>query len=247
MNTVRDLINEAYDSAKILGSGFNMTQRELTNGITKLNLILDELYLDKIETSSSVITSQANARTLTIGTGDNSNGDLPDIIFPTVPEDFLSVMLLRGTSRYKILPIDAATYAERSVDINSNVPSFYYFNPFDAETEFATISFIGIPGGTLEFTHNSVYQNVNANTRLDHLSRAVRPYLVYELAYRLAVVNDIEDALTIKQQSNVAYKKMLRSVTAPPTNDLNTGGIIGGGTNSKAQWKQSMIQVDRGY
>lgn len=246
MNTMRDIAERAYKKAKVLGIGNKMTTDELGDAMDEANTILDELYLDNLSIAKVIKTVTISGRNITIGTGENTAGDEPDITVTAIPERIEQINIIRGSSRYSCIPISDKDYFGRGTDDYSDIPNSFWFNPFDADTEFATINFIGSPNGSAEIVFNSVFNNLNSNSSLVDMPRAMRPYLLHELAWRLGDENEIQTLQNLKLMSNKAYKKMVNSTNQEATNDLDKTGVIGG-RSGVADINEISRQVNGGY
>lgn len=249
MKTIRDLVEYAYSYSRVIGRGLSMTSDELKFAINVLNNIFDTLYLDNIASSKVIKSAVINGRVVTVGTAANTLSEDPDILVSSVPERIEQITLIQGQSRYSMFPIAASTYFNRALDESTQIPSNYWYNSYDKDTEFATINFLGLPSGTIELMYNLSLDDEDANASLVDIPRAMLPYIKSELSYRLACkAGFAASSLYIKDEANVDYNKLLESCAQEATNDLDKSATFGQSSGKYGiSNAQRMNQINVGY
>ena len=197
-----DLVKDAYRKAGVSGVGQPMTADQLDEGISELNLILDHLYaMNSVQTTVSTRVNLAGAPSYTIGVAPvDPLATQPDIVVPVLPLTINQIALLGQGVRTIVIPIDADTYYSRELDtLNQPLPMAYYY---ERSNPFGVINFYeGAPSGDIEIVYKAALVDVTSNTDYDTFPRALKPYLVTELAYKIAESNGFESQ-SLKMQSN---------------------------------------------
>lgn len=200
--TIRNLVSDAYRESGIVGIGMTMTAEQQSEGVSKLNFILDSVYAQNAPLTTIVFpVTFTGLDAYTIGAVPPTSGEIqPDIAVDVVPIDISQITITVGNSRLTTYPITADSYINRSLDtITNNAPrSFWY----ERTQPLSNIKFLyGNPSGPGEIIYKAALVDVNPNTNFSAFPRSLRPFLVYELAAKLANSNGF-DATPLQIQSN---------------------------------------------
>jgi len=208
--TIRNLITDAYAESGVVGIGMTVQAHQLAEGLTSLNLILDEVYAGN-DAQATVAASVAfdGRSNYTVGPQPANpllEPDLvPDIELPVMPSAIDEIVVTIGGVRIITKRIDPVVYHRRSLDsISNNAPSVF---AFERTNPLGTIRFYeGTPTGPGEIIYKPSMVDVTANTDYKYHPRELRPYLVYALAAKLANLNAF-DANDIQIRANNAWNR----------------------------------------
>lgn len=204
---IRNLIADAFKESGVLGIGQTMQAYQTQDGLDSLNLILDEIYAtdEGVPTIAKPVTFD--------GSNSYTVGPLPDVVGDPTPDIEVDSLISRidrliitlGGVRNTVLPIDPISYSARPLEnVETPLPSYFYF---ERTSPLSTIRFYeGGPSGAGEIIYTPSIMDVTANTDTKHHPKALRPYLVYELATRVARQNGFETQ-SLQQASSSAWRK----------------------------------------
>lgn len=203
MYTFRNLINDAYAKSGVVGIGMTVSSQQLSEGLSTVNEILDELYAtNEYGATTSHPVTFTGASSYTMGP---AGEETPDIDLGVVPSNIDKVIITVGGVRIPLGYITPLDFFSRSLDeISSDVP-----DAFTVERTFplATLRFFeGKPTGPGELIFSPSLVDVTASTDFKHFPREIKPYLVYEAAARIAELNAFE-ANTLRQRAINALSK----------------------------------------
>lgn len=201
MYTMRNLVDDAYHESGVVGNGMTMQADQLGDGIRSLNFILDNIHALNMQTyTASVTVNFTGLKSYTLGTAPVLITDpTPDIIVPTSPNMIDGVYVFTGGVRYTIPPVDPETYFSATNILTQPYPSGYYYQCSDP---IGTLYFVdGQPSGQGTITYKHSLSEVTPNTDYAQFPRELRPYLVYELAAKVALSNTFDNT-SLKMQAN---------------------------------------------
>ena len=131
--TIRNLITDAYTESGVVGIGMTMSSQQLAEGLSSLNLILDEVYAgnDAQTTIAQTVTLNGQSN-YTVGPApadpELTPELVPDIELPLMPNDINEIIITVGGSRIPTEKVDPYTYVNRSLNsINNQAPNAYFF------------------------------------------------------------------------------------------------------------------------
>jgi len=194
MLLVRNLIQQAYTDAGIVGQGMTLTSEQMSTGLDSLNSILDDIYASQVEMPAVAFrVTLPSTSTVTIGPApaDPLTEPVPDIEVSVSPFDIKSISLNIEGTRIICPRATSAEYFSRDLDsITSEYPRAFYY---ELTSPLATIRFLdGTPTGTAELLITPSMVDVGLNVDLDYHPRALRPFLKWELAAVVAEQNTFE-------------------------------------------------------
>jgi len=206
-----DLVNDAYRRSGVTGNGMPMTANQLDEGIAELNTILDHIYtLNAVNTTIAYNVTFDGSSDYTIGVAPADPLETqPDIALPIMPMTIDQIVLKSSGTREIVYPIDPITYTSRTLDsLTTSSPCLFYF---ERTFPFGTIRFYeGTPSGQGELVFKAALVDVTSNTDYVNFPRELKPYLIYELAYKLADSNGFETQ-SLKVQSNNYFNAYMAS------------------------------------
>lgn len=209
--TIRDLVNDAYRESGVVGIGMTMTADQLEDGVSSLNLILDDIFArNAIHTTITYPVTFNGQYDYTIGqTPIDPLATPPDIIVPNNPVMIDQIIVYANGVRCPVLPMDPISYSNKSLDyISNSIPKLFWF---ERTYPYGKIRFFeGTPSGRGELVYKAALVDVTANTDYSTFPRALKPFLVYQLAYKIAGNNAFDDQ-SLKMQANNAWNSYVLS------------------------------------
>lgn len=230
MYTARNLVNNAYKDAGVVGVGMTMSSDELNDGISWLNTILDMMQQDQLFSSTTVADHVTFDGRMNYTVGPmpdltlNPTAQVPDFILPIMPSTLVGCVFINGNNaRLQSKPCDAGVYFSRPVEIVQNpFPSEFYY---ERGYPLGTIRFrMGTPNCPGEILYSPSFTNVDANTVLDGFPNGLLPYMRWRLAADIAKFNLLDDtammsrantALTMYQRANYKGQHYTADMSAP--------------------------------
>jgi len=236
MNTVSDLVRQAYTDSNIIGTGMQMTADDLQNGVVLLNRLLAQQHAKGAFHATTVampITFTGTA-SFTIGPPpDLINYPLavtPDILVNVVPGSIQQIIFYSNNARLSSIPMSPGSYFSRGVDnVTNPYPSEFYY---ERTAPFATVHFMyGTPSGNGELIYEPSYINVASTTDLDQWNPDLVAYLSWQVASDLAGANRWDNAwLQTKANSALRmFKDTNRKVQSYIADGSATGRRPSGG------------------
>lgn len=203
--TFYDIAREANRKAGLAVNNGTISASQLSNAIEEINLILDTIYARGYgDTTISVPVTFTGASNYTVGPqpADPLTEPVPDIELPIMPYSISQIIVDANGARQVTVPIDPLTYTSRSTDVDSDIPSCFYF---ERTNPLGTIRFYeGAPSGEGEIVYSPLMVDVTANTDYKYFPRELRPYLIYQTAVNLA--ENLEfDTSVLETRANNAW------------------------------------------
>lgn len=212
MYSIRNLIADAYRESGVVGPGMTVQAHEESSALSTLNLVLDEIYAGNDSVPSQALDVTFNgASEYTIGPAATGGADEPDILVNAIPGEINQIIVTVGGSRIVCTAVDPITYFSRADDdlVSNPVPYGFYY---EQGNPLGTIRFLeGAPTGAGQLIFKPSLVDVTSNTDYKYYPRALKPYLVYELAARIAEANTF-DATALKMKSTSAWTKYKQNV-----------------------------------
>lgn len=208
--TIRNLISDAYSESGVVGIGMTMTSQQLFEGLSKLNLILDSVYATNEITATVILpVTFTGTDVYSIGPAPEGVGDIPDFIANPPPISINQIIIKDGNVRYTARNTDPISYTSRPLSqLTTSTPEYFYY---ERSQPLSRIRFYeGAPTGTGEIIYKSALVDVLTTTNFNVFSRAIKPYLICELASRLAGSNGFDNT-ALKVQSNNEWRSYLAS------------------------------------
>lgn len=212
--TIRNLIADAFDESGVVTEGMTVQAYEESKALSTLNLILDEIYGRNAGTPMGALTVDFTGESdYTIGVADPiSTEPQPDIVTDINPQIIERIILDANGSRLVAYPIDPISYHSRANNtLNDSLPIAFYY---EKQNPWGVIKFYeGMPSGAAEIIMQGSLVDVTASTDYKYFPRALKPYLVYELAARIAMKNAF-DATQLQVRANLnwgVYKSSIYS------------------------------------
>jgi len=209
---IRNLINDAYKQSGVVGIGQTMSASQTSDGLSVLNFILDEVFAtDEGATTIALPVTFTGVSDYTIGPVPDDIADpTPDIVVNTLISDIDYIVVTVDGVRQVTRSIDPISYTARPLDtINNTLPYAFYY---EKTNPVGTIRFYeGTPTGPGELVYKPSIVDVTANTDMKAHPRAIKPYLMYELAARIAEQNGF-DASQMKLRASKAWRDYKASI-----------------------------------
>ena len=209
--TIRNLITDAYTESGVLGIGMTVQSYQLDQGLSSLNLILDDIYAQNKAQATIALDANLDGKSnYTIGPVPATSAEpQPDIIAPLMPNDIDEIIININGVRSPCIKIDPVSYHNRPLDNIKSIAPWYFF--FERTFPLGTIRFYeGQPSGGGEIIYKPNMVDVTANTDFKYYPRELRPYLVYKLAARLAE-NNAFDATSLNMRANNSWNNYCAS------------------------------------
>ena len=206
--TIRNLIDDAYHKSGVVGIGMTMQSYQLSEGLSALNLILDDVYAvnQHIATITLPVTFDGRAD-YTFGPQpeDILTDPVPDIEIDIIPLVIEGIITTNGGVRNTCVNTTPEKYYARSLDSISNaIPAEFFY---ERTSPLATIRFFeGTPSGPGELIYKQALVEVTANTSYTGFPKSLRPYLVHKLGAVLAADNAF-DATNLHIEANSAWAR----------------------------------------
>ncbi len=207
---IRNLIEDAYKESGVVGIGMTTQAHQLAEGLSSLNLILDEVYAgNNAQATVAADATFDGSDSYTVGPAPENpilTPELvPDVELPVMPADIASIIVTVNGVRIPTSKVDPITYNNRSLNVIQNQAPSYYF--FERTNPLGTIRFYeGTPTGPASIIYKPSMVDVTANTDYKYHPRELRPYLIYALAAKLAELNAF-DPTSIQIRANNAWNK----------------------------------------
>ena len=235
MYTVRNLVADAYGDSNVIGVGMTASAREMRDGVSWLNSILDSLYTSSefSPTVSAETVTFSGASEYTIGPMPDlsvyPNSIIPDFIVPIMPSDISTIAFISGNNaRLMSRRCDPAVFFGRPVNnVQNPFPAEFYY---ERKYPYGIIRFrMGTPQGQGELIYSPSYTGVAENTDLDFFPIGLKPYLRYKLAADISVANRLDEtpwliranqALDLYTRSNYKKQNYMCDFSAPGSTPL---------------------------
>jgi len=194
--TIRNLVDDAYTKAGVIGQGITMDSKQLSTGVSNVNLILDSVFAqNKGNTIVTFDVTFDGSKDYTVG----QSGESPDIVLPLNPIDIDRIVLKFDGYNTVVNSINPYTYAEQDTEIYSEYPSYFYF---EKSNPLGVIRFLdAAPERDGQIIYKPSMVDVDANTDFKYFPRELKPYLVFELASMAASENGYESQ-SLKAKAN---------------------------------------------
>lgn len=208
--TIRNLVEDAFRTSGVRGTGMELRSDQLEDGIRDLNLILDSVHtMGATFPTVSVAVNWTGATSYTIGLAPVGITDpVPDIEVQAVPLKLEGVNINQQGATIIVPSVDPATFFQADSDLATIYPAGFYYQ---RTRPFATLRFMeGAPTGPGSIFFRPSVAEVEPNTDFSILPRELKPYLVYELASRIAMAEKL-DPVVLKMQANNSWNQYLAS------------------------------------